>query len=315
MIIFQRKKQGDLRQITLLNHTFAYHKQAKLPPHIDKEALTPVIASFKGWGLNDTPRNQKITVSLTSFPERMPEIHFTLYSLLNQSFKPDRIVLWLATEQFPNGEADIPAQVLKLRNSGLTINWCEDLRSYKKLVPSLSAFPDDIIVITDDDIYYPTDWLQKLYIQHQKTPNCIIGHRCHRIMLDKNGQPLPYKRWKHNNTLIKPSYRNLLTGCGGVLYPPHCLHPDIAKVDLFRKLAPYNDDIWFWAMAVLNNVKIRTFWNHHRRVLLVNPEREMRQTDQFTLAKLNVVQDGNTKQMSEMIRYYPELLTKLKEKD
>ena len=71
----------------------------------------------------------------------MYEIHYTLYSLLNQTVKPDEVVLWLAKEQFPNGNDDIPPAVLDLQKNGLTIKWCEDLRSYKKLIPSLKEYP------------------------------------------------------------------------------------------------------------------------------------------------------------------------------
>ena len=313
MIFFKRTKSGNLREITLFGHKFAYTKKPKLPPHIDKQKLLPLIANFDGIGINADKRSPKIIVSLTSFPERMYEIHYTLYSLLTQSLKPDEVVLWLAREQFPNGEADIPPAVLNMQKNGLSIKWCEDLRSYKKLVPSLKEFPDDVIVIVDDDVYYPANWLEKLYKQHLKTPKCVIGHRGHKIRLGVDGKPLPYKQWLKNTTQPKPSYRNFLTGCGGILYPPHSLYKDVGDAALFQKLAPYADDIWFWAMTVLNNVKVRNFWGRMRKVLLVNPERELRNTEQLTLTQLNIAQDGNNKQMAAVLEAYPQILDKLKE--
>lgn len=315
MQLFKREKSGNLRELTLLGHKFSYTKKPKLPPHIDKDALLPKIEQFTDFGLTTQKRSPRLIVSLTSFPERMYEIHYTLYSLLTQSVKPDEVVLWLAKEQFPNGEKDIPQIVLDLQKNGLTIKWCEDLRSYKKLLPSLKEYPDDIIVIVDDDIYYPQNWLEKLYKEHLKTPGCVIGHRCHRIMLDKDGKPKPYKQWNKNSTLhcTKPSYRNFLTGCGGILYPPHCLYQDVDNITDIRELAPYADDIWFWAMSLLKGTKIRTFWGRFRKVLLVNPEREMRNTQEMTLTQLNIVQDGNNKQMAAVIGRYPQILDKLKE--
>ena len=313
MPLFKRTKSGNLREVTILGYKFSYTKKAKMPPHIDKSKIWPKIEKFDDIGINADKRSPKLIVSLTSFPERMYEIHYTIYSLLNQTIKPDEVVLWLAKEQFPGGETDIPQIVLDLQKNGLTIKWCEDLRSYKKLIPALKEFPDDVIVIVDDDVYYPTDWLEKLYKQHLKTPNCIIGHRGHRVMVDDNGHPLSYRKWKRNTTHIKPSYRNFMTGCGGVLYPPHSLYKDVDNIELFRKLAPYGDDIWFWAMTILNNVKIRNFWGRNKKVLLVNPEREMRNTEELTLAKLNIEQDGNNKQMAAVVAHYPQILEKMKE--
>lgn len=59
-----------------------------------------------------------------------------------------------------------------------------------------------------------------------------------------------------------PSYANKLVGVGGVLYPPNSLYCDITNENLFMELAPTNDDIWFWLMAVLNNKKIKVIKNN-----------------------------------------------------
>lgn len=313
MIFFKRIKNGNVREITLFGFKFTYTKQPKMPPHIDKAAVLPQIEAFAGYGLTTEKRSPKLIVSLTSFPERTPEIHFTIYSLLTQTLKPDEVVLWLAQSQYPNGLEDLSPLLRKLLNCGLTIKWCEDLRSYKKLLPTLQTNPDDVIVIVDDDVYYPADWLEKLYAEHLKAPQCVIGHRLHRIRLDDDGKPLPYKQWKKNSTQVLPSFRNFLTGCGGILYPPHSLYKDVGDMALVRQLAPYADDIWFWAMSVLNGTKIKTFKGRYRKVLLVNPEREMRQTAELTLTKLNIAGGGNDKQMADVIAHYPALLEKLKE--
>ena len=57
------------------------------------------------------------------------------------------------------------------------------------------------------------------------------------------------------------SFLNKLTGVGSVLYPPNCFYKDILNKDLFMKLAPTNDDQWFWIQGILNNVKVRVVDN------------------------------------------------------
>ena len=91
----------------------------------------------KEYGITSEKRNPQVIVSLTSYPARMPFVHVALNTLLTQTFKPDRVILWLAEEQFPNIENDIPEEVLKLKDYGLEIRWTEDIKSYKKLLPSL----------------------------------------------------------------------------------------------------------------------------------------------------------------------------------
>ena len=107
---------------------------------IDKNSLDKEIDSFKNKGT--TGDDEGLIISLTSFPQRMYEIHYTLYSLLTQTVKPAKVVLWLGTEQFPDGEKDIPQKVLKLKENGLVIEWHKNLRSYTKLVPSLKKYPN-----------------------------------------------------------------------------------------------------------------------------------------------------------------------------
>ncbi len=285
----------------------------KYLPHIDKPAMQKIIDDFQGCGVAvNSERSPKLIVTLTSFPERMYDIHFTIYSLLNQSLKPDAVILWLAPSQFPNGENDIPEAVLKLKDNGLTIKWCEDLRSYKKLIPALKEFPKDILVTADDDIFYPINWLELLYAGYLRDPKSVQCHRGHRLQFDKDGNILPYKKWKHRINHDIASFHNFFTGAGGVLYPPHTLYRDIADVKLFQKLAPNADDIWFWAMAVLADTPINIVESRIKNLIYVNPERELKLTSEITLAMVNTADRQNDKQLQQIAEHYPQLMTYLR---
>lgn len=272
-------------------------------PHINRDEVDEKIKSFTGGGVDENSgRNPRIIMSLTSFPQRMSDIHFTLYSLLTQTLKPDMIVLWLGADKFPNKEADLPESVLQFLDKGLTIKWCDDIRSYTKLVPSLKEFPNDIIITVDDDIYYP-DWLvEKLYNAYPQTPNQIHCLRAHKILFDKRGNLRPYNKWEHQTKNKKPSFLNFLTGVGGVLYPPHVLDKDVLNQPMFQKLAPLADDVWFWAMAVKNKTLINVVPSEFRCVY-VNPARELRMTNEVTLAASNVAENKNDEQIKNVMEW------------
>lgn len=53
----------------------------------------------------------------------------------------------------------------------------------------------------------------------------------------------------------KPKFRNLATTGGGTLFPPHSLHPDVFRDDIFMNLCPTTDDLCFFAMAILKGTK------------------------------------------------------------
>lgn len=248
MQFFKKEKIGKKRIITICGLKFEYRTGRKYK-------FEKVTKS----GLTDIKRNPQIIVSLTSFPDRIPFIYKTISSLLNQTLKPDMVILWLAKEQFPQLENDLPDELLELKKYGLTIKWCNNIRSYKKLVPAIKEYPNDIIITVDDDIYYDKTLIELLYKSYEKEPEYIHCHRCTKIFY-KNGK---IKAKGGGKKFYKyPSYANKLVGVGGVLYPPNSLYCDITNENLFMELAPTNDDIWFWLMAVLNNKKIKVIKNN-----------------------------------------------------
>lgn len=203
---------------------------------------------------NDMKQDKKIIISLTSFPARINTVHQTIESLINQTKKADKIILWLAPEQFPNGEKDLPENLLRLKERGLTIDWYHDIRSYKKLIPSLRKYPNDLIVTVDDDLIFKPTMLEKLYRSYKKYPNDINSHRVTKFVYERDKFDAIAGGKKHYRGA---HYLNKLTGGAGTLYTPQCFYKDILNEDLIMKLAPTNDDQWFWLMAALNGRKVR----------------------------------------------------------
>lgn len=246
----------------------------------------------------------KLIVSLTSFPARIKTVRYTIESLLTQTKKPNMVVLWLGDDQFPGKEKDLPKQLLRLKKYGLTIKWCTDLRSYTKLIPSLEAFPDDIIVTVDDDVWYPPQWLDKLYNSYCKNPQLIHAHRCLKVTAT-DGVLNKYIDWGFQNFAPQtPSYCWHITGTGGVLYPPHCLHEDICDREKFLTMAPTVDDIWFWAMAILKGTRFQIVDGNifnFEGVFIVNNK---------SLWTSNVF-DKNDEAIKNISEYYPDFLKRL----
>ena len=255
-------------------------------------------------GVQEQNNSLELIVSLTSYPARIPYIKYTLYTLLMQSCKPNQILLWLSKEEFPKQEQDLPQEILEFVKHGLTIKWCEkNIRSYKKLIPTLQEFPNSIIVTADDDVLYPQEWLSKLYESYQSNPEYIHCHRAHRILFDEKGEILPYNQWRFEipSNEAMPSVLNFATGMGGILYPPNCFYQDVLKEDIFMNLAPTGDDIWFWAMAVLNGRKINVVGESFLRLENLNDEKLT-----GGLGKINN-NGANDRQLQKIFKRYQKL--------
>lgn len=284
-----------------------YVENVSLPwEYINKEKLSNVISNFTDIGITLKKRNPRIIVSLTSYPDRINEVKYVIFSLLNQNLKPDEIILWLAKEQFPNNEEDIPDSLLKLKENGLTIKWCKDIRPYKKLIPALNEYPNDYIVTVDDDIYYPKDWLEKIWKTSKKYPNTIISARARSIKF-KDGKLEDYNNWDVFFDFKEPSYLSLPTGAGGTLYCPHALSNIVFNEQLFNELCPTADDMWFWAMAVLNRTKITCIDKPFAVLNYVNVAQEAGILDNLTLWQHN--KEGyNDIQFKNILDNFPEIL-------
>lgn len=208
------------------------------------------------FGLNKILRPNNLIVSLTSIPDRINGVHYTINTLLRQSLKPDKIILWLANEEFPEGLENLPEELLSLRELGLEIEWCENLRSYKKIIPALEKYPDAIIVTADDDLYYEEDWLESLYNEYLKAPENIYTRRAARVKLCNNSFNIVSARKTNYTDIEGASYFNQMLGGAGCLFPPGSLYKDIFDKENALSILPTHDDIYLWGMSVLNKTKI-----------------------------------------------------------
>lgn len=236
-----------------------------------------------------------LIVNLTSYPPRFQTLELTLKSLLLQSLKADKVVLWLYQNDLPQ----LPVKVLDLQASGLTIKTVEkDIKSYKKLVPALLEWPQAFHVTADDDIYYRRDWLESLIEGYRGAPNEILCTRAHYVKLDFRGNPLPYRSWTAKTCLTGPDQRLFPTTGAGALFPPGSLHTDTTRSDQFLKLAPNADDIWFYWMALLNGSSIRRVGVNKKLIT-------WKGSKEHSLWSLNKqALGGNDEQIANMIRCY-----------
>lgn len=207
-------------------------------------------------GLNQTEeRKEKVIVSLTSFPPRFVGIHLTLKSLLLQSEKPDKVIVYLGSD---SSRDQFTQKMLDLEKYGVEyhIDSSRNLKSHKKYFYAMQEFENDVIVTADDDVYYPANWLSSLLKSYKKFPNAVSARRVH--LMKKNGDELAYYNlWEDQCRRVKkPNFSLIATGCSGILYPPHCLKPVAFDEATFQKLCFDADDIWLKCMEVLNDVPV-----------------------------------------------------------
>ena len=236
------------------------------------------------YGLTTEKRSPRLIVSLTTFPARIKYVHYTINTLLNQTLKADKVILWLAEEQFTNKEKDLPKDLLRLKDFGLTISWCEDLKSYKKLIPTIQTY------LNDKNNIYARRCLQLKFINNELSG--VSGAKC---------------GYKSNSNA---NYFNQQIGMYACLYPPHSLYKDITNINKIKTTIPTHDDVYFWSMAILNRTKIQVVDGFDASAYLVEG------TQNSALKNINQKNNAGIALKDAykvMIKEYPEILTILKE--
>lgn len=122
--------------------------------------------------------DKEFIVSLTSWKKRIDIVHNAIESIMNQTVKPDKIVLNLSLDEFPSGNDELPENLTSLIENGLEIGWVKkNSRSFKKLIPTLDKYRDAIVMTIDDDIVYPNDFIEKkIPLYHDKPLSFDNGH-------------------------------------------------------------------------------------------------------------------------------------------
>jgi glycosyltransferase involved in cell wall biosynthesis len=236
----------------------------------------------------------ELVVSLTSYPARFRTLSRTLNSLLRQSVKADRTVLWIAHSDF----SQLPKAVTSLTGSSLEIRLCNDFRSYTKILPALDKFPGAYICTADDDLYYWPTWLEELIEGVDLSDHRIVTcHRAHQVTFDDGGGLKPYNQWVRMIQRGEESPFLFPTGCAGALYPPGILAHTPEDRDAAFTLCFDADDIWLYWVGRRNGAIYRMVGRGYGFHSWLS-------TRKGGLRDRNISLGGNDRQIQNMLKRY-----------
>lgn len=238
-----------------------------------------------------------VIVSFTSYPARIDNVWQVVECMFRQSLLPRKIILWLSKEQFDSIDL-LPLSLKDRIGERFEVRLVEgDIKSHKKYYYVSKEFPDSLIFLIDDDIYYPSDMLKKTYEKYLSNPDSIIGNYGYEMTFDDNGNHKSYSEWNP----IRGCYsgpNSFIGSGGGTLFKPSFMYEDFLDVEKACSLTPLADDIWINAMADMNNV--RKYIINSGLVL------DIHSINDAPLHKSNVARGGNDTQLRDIENYYKE---------
>ena len=123
----------------------------------------------------------RIILTMTSWKERILDCYKSIEILLTNSLPPNKLILNLAEEEFPNKNLDLPYNLLSLlRYKNFEIFWVKENNNvFKKLIPTINRYKNDLIITVDDDIIYPNNFIEKIIFHYKKMVPKIQCHLVH----------------------------------------------------------------------------------------------------------------------------------------
>lgn len=235
-----------------------------------------------------------VIISLTSIPSRLQTVHLVIRSLLVQEVSPKKIVLWLNDTL----KDHIPRALQQLVSERFEIHYSPLDCPHLKLIHTLKAFPNEVIITCDDDVMYRKNWLSLLYNEHKKQPKMIVANHTIHINHDSDGNPLPFKKWRYPKTGKTNPWAITPLGHWGVVYPPNTLSETVWDESLLLQLAPKADDLWFKAMALLQGTPSVQATHIPKKTIPILG------TQKVALKRVNLGQDKNTSQWNALNTHF-----------
>jgi len=201
-----------------------------------------------------------IIVSLTTIPSRLNNIIITINSILNQTIKPDKIILNIPLHY--NNFSDIFTIPQELNNQYITINRCIDYGPATKLLGLLcnnileNLCNDDLIVIIDDDRIYNANLIENFLKKHAIFPSYAL------TVSGWNIESL--SDYSYNNKLQprgiefnKDGFIDILGGCCGFAMSKKVLPICDAILNIDKTDSKYYvDDVWISGFLTLLKIPI-----------------------------------------------------------
>lgn len=157
----------------------------------------------------------KLIVSFTSWPKRIQYCKHTIDLMMNQTIIPDKIILNLSEEEFPNNKYDLPIELVneEIDNDKFEIYWVkENTTVWKKIIPTMDRFPNDLVFSIDDDIEYPSNYIEEMYKTYCENNKLypVVGYE---FMIDNNlchSGPFTLTSKKFYGDLLNKIYNDLI---------------------------------------------------------------------------------------------------------
>lgn len=211
----------------------------------------------------------RIIVSLTTISPRLELLKKVIVNMFEQTIRPNIVHIFYSHDPlfYDNG---IDSQTISKLNKDIDlINFyniqviftdVNNIGPYRKLIPALKTYKNDIIITIDDDTIFELTFIQKYMYQYVKN-KCIIcsGGKFFNIKdycNDINHSSILNINYTEKSVISAMNY--IPQGSGGILYHTKMFDDDFIDFDYEQlpEIIKKNDDVFFRNYTFRKNIKI-----------------------------------------------------------
>ena len=194
---------------------------------------------------------------MTSYKKRITNLGKSIFALLyKQILPPDEIYIWLAEEEFPKKENELPSDVQEIiSHEKLHLMWLkENTRVHKRHEIFKILKEDAYVFFIDDDVFYSNTLIKNVINASQMLKDSSI--------INYN----PYENHGYKGTHIlrlhakaRQKEINIQRWCGQSMIPSHLYPKEILSDEMQKirnKVSPYSDECWMWPWVVYYDIPI-----------------------------------------------------------
>lgn len=229
-----------------------------------------------------------LTVNITTTYNRLDLCSQTVWSLLNQSILPPKIVIWVSREAYLidqgiDREPRWAQELNKLRNI-IEFRWTANTGPYRKLFPALDAASDDqIIVYADDDTIYKENWLNLLISKFREhNEEKIVASRIRISKRNLFGYHKTYMLWPIAKKEVELNSDYLITGVGGAILKKNHIKEEFRKNQDYLTICPKCDDLWISEIIARSKTPVLSCPEAMREILTINHEHGLENQNTLT---------------------------------
>ncbi|MDI2113808.1 glycosyltransferase [Commensalibacter nepenthis] len=203
-----------------------------------------------------------ISVNLTTTSSRLGLCSATIWSLIHQTKRPDKIFLWISHEAYLSDEGvkTIPSWIDELNSISniVDVKFVENTGPYRKIINAIKLSDhSDILVYADDDVIYGDMWLETLlHAFYKNDAQLAIASRIRVVKRNIFGWMQSYSRYRICKQPIRFNRDYIITGVGGCVLTKHMIKESLINNNDYISLAPRTDDIWISKILELSGTVV-----------------------------------------------------------